>query len=189
MKSARTESHRWQREMHQLQQAFIDLKRQSSLQERFFEVARTNPRLKHNPFPLCIKMWYGYYSSICIRRLCDRDKNAVSLVRLLVEIGSARELRTVFGGKLDKAGLVRDIAAILMITKREKDFVDQAIAHTDRRRTDRLKDPTFNDVRRTVDALEPIVRRYCDLFNLHVPLDPKLPPDWDEVFAFPWAVS
>jgi hypothetical protein len=182
---------RWQHDMLELQNVFVDVKRQSALFQRFNEIGKANPQLvaawrESNPFPHGLSMWYGYYSSAAIRRFCDRDRESRSLVTLLREMAGSSVLTTIFGDSTSAAELLHDSDEVIEVTKREKHFVDRAICHTDKRGVEADKHPTFNQTFKTIGALEPLFRKYCDLFGLRAPLDPKLPPDWDEIFSFPW---
>jgi hypothetical protein len=185
---------RWQRDMLELQRSFIDVKRQSRLQQRFFEVGRNSAELmsekyRNNPFPRGISMWYGYYVSASMRRFCDRNPDSRSIVTLLSEMMDSPLTCDVFDGRVTADELASDIQAILKITAKEKHFMDRAIGHSDRRGIHPEEHPTFNETHRTIDALEPFFRKYCDLLGLRAPLDPQLPPDWDSIFSFAWAAS
>jgi len=181
---------RWQRDMLELQKSFIDVKRQSALLLRYFEIGRSNPRLleasKENPFPRGVAMWYGYYSSACIRRFGDKSPDSLSLVTMLLSMANSALLPQVFSDRVTADDLAEDVEAIRTITRREKHFVDRAICHTDRRGIDWDQYPTFNETHRTISALEPYFRKYCELFKLNGSLDPNLPPGWESIFSYPW---
>jgi hypothetical protein len=132
-------------------------------------------------------MWYGYYSLVAIRRLSDSSPDSRSFVNLLAKMADSSFLGVLFQN-VTMAAIAADRVRIIALTRREKHFVDRAICHTDRRGLSADEHPTFNELTRKIQALEPLVSKYCSMFGMRAPLSPGLPTNWDNIFTYPWVM-
>jgi hypothetical protein len=95
-----------------------------------------------------------------------------------------------FGGSvgehLDPTIPLADLAALTETAASLKAFVDERIAHSDRRPRSPL--PTFEDLDAAVDQIGELVVKYYLLFTAAglVDLVPALQTDWEAVFRQPW---
>jgi hypothetical protein len=157
---------------------------------------------------------YAAAMSAAVRRLVDRRRDTVSLVRLLEQLKAkpscvSREAykkrcsnpnlpanymdadydRLVGHGlpQPDPAVIAKEISDVKKQTERLKRFVDEHIAHTAIQQAQNL--PKFQDLDDAIAVLEIMVLRYRHLF-LGVVMPSGLLPtwqyDWKEIFRYPW---
>lgn len=93
------------------------------------------------------------------------------------------------GDHLDPTIPLGELAALTEVAASVKAFVDERIAHSDRRPTSRL--PSFADLDAAVDQIGELVIKYYLLFTAAglTDLVPVIQNDWEAVFRQPWIPS
>jgi hypothetical protein len=178
-------------------------------------ISRNDNLRKPSTFYGWMGSMYASAMSAAVRRLIDRRRDSLSLIRLLEDVKSNPSLfsREAYKARCtnpnlpddyidadydglvgngnkqpDPAVITQEIAALKEKTEILKKFVDENIAHT---RLEEAKDknlPKFQDLDDAIEFVETLVKRYLHLFR-GVGMSTLLPTwqyDWKEIFRYPW---
>ena len=129
---------------------------------------------------------FAYSTTMRVRRIVDKTKGTVSLLRLLR--GLAKHPRLLVG-KVTARELETDIQELEKATKGLKDYVDQYVAHHAQSPT---ADIPFNrEVNRVVETIGRVYRKYyCVVMGADIDLSPvDQAPNPLAIFRFPWIVD
>lgn len=184
----------------------------------FEEIIKILKFNKNIQAPALLHRWmtdnYAARISLGIRRLSDHDKRAISLYRLIKEIGdnpdaltrnwfiskypkTMRQMKLADSDfanfankgeiKVSMTKLKRDMKRLEKDTNRIRKFANKWIAHCDINRTS-LQVPTYQDVSR---ALNDVDKLFCKYFLLLTrgglnTRKPVLQYDWKEPLRHPW---
>jgi hypothetical protein len=155
-------------------------------------------------------VWYASTLATGVRRQVDARKDALSLRRLLEDLGRNRDVVTraryvvmwpepdvvaAFrsfdrfsngGDILDKSVIEADVRALITAIEPVKRHVDHAIAHT--ARAGERATPTYADLNAAIDLIGELVRKYTSFLEAKTiyQMEPIIQDDWEAVFRQPW---
>lgn len=151
-----------------------------------------NPELKdRRTVYSALGRWYGGYMAVAIRRLAaDTHKEAISLWTLLKSMKGNPLILPWLYNPVPVPEIEGDQAALEALAQRVADFVDQYIAHTQRKPVGGLAPMTLDEVHGPLDALVVMADKYMMILRATGPADDDpahaLPDDWMRVFDIPW---
>jgi hypothetical protein len=128
---------------------------------------------------------YAHSTASRIRRLVDRDSRTISLRRLIEELASYPDL---FRGKLTLQDVRDDLMTLDQTCGKVKDYVDQFVAHHDRKSTATI--PSHHELNEAIDTIVATFKRYYAVFtgaDIDVVVSYLVDPL--TIFSFPWVVS
>jgi len=126
------------------------------------EIIQRNPRLltTRSPFFEMINNAYAHATASRVRRLVDRDYRTISLRRLIECLGEQPDL---WAGKIVPAEMKEDLAQLDKTCEKVKAYVDQFVAHHDRKSS--VSVPTHRQLNEAVDVLIQLFRKYYAIIN------------------------
>jgi hypothetical protein len=98
---------------------------------------------------------FSYWTAIRVRRIVDTDHRTISLVRLLSDLVSRP---SVLDGKTTEDDVRKDILELQGETKKIKSYVDQCVAHHDRKPTADI--PLNKELTHAIEMLSGMFRKY-----------------------------
>jgi hypothetical protein len=170
-----------------------------SIWDAVIKMVKNNPKLRE----MDSDYWgfhhgnYGDAQAMAVRRQTDKDPNARSLARLLIEMSENPELITreyvaqldvdfdLAGDQLDPKVPCSDLDELSRDAKAITDYVNKRLAHDDRRNVNAAP-PEFGELHAAIDSVWKIFERYAKLAGLHVLKEPKEESDWRAIFRLAW---
>jgi hypothetical protein len=214
---ARPDRRKWTRWIDRISSEVVSSLVDREVYDQWSAVVRDNPKLDVNSRFMSF-VWSSYFDKqvLVVRRQVQRNKQSISLVRLLHEVAEYgphltreafvtsytkpefrdtwREGHRLFdtfagrGGKHVSAVRVQaDVARLVRLSRGLHYLSDKWLAHSDTRR--RLPRLGFRQLDRSLDALYATWRRYHVLVRRGpINADPKFlaGSDWQRVFDIPW---
>jgi AbiU2 len=104
---------------------------------------------------------FSYWAAIRVRRIVDADHRTISLRRLLSDLVSRP---TIFDGKTTGDEVRKDILKLEEETKKIKSYVDQYVAHHDRKPTADI--PHNNELTHAIEMLESMFHKYYGILRV-----------------------
>ena len=98
---------------------------------------------------------YAHSTATRVRRLIDRNNRTISVRRLLKDLGKYPDVLPEIIGKDE---LVRDIELLDRATSKIKGYVDQFVAHHDRKPTSEA--PIYRELNGAIDLLIQLFKKY-----------------------------
>jgi hypothetical protein len=203
---------RWRRWFDDIKNQIFAIHHRRQVYREVMAMIDANPAIQvPSAFYTWMRTVYVYDTTIAVRRLVDRDRRTVSLVRLTQEIGDHPEVMTrarfvaryrgwlrgaghrdfeqfasPSAKTIHRRGIRRDQRELVAAARRLKTFVDRHVAHNDRRPMRRL--PTYAELDDCIDLLGRLAKRYCLLLEQSALVDvvPVIQDDWKAPFHVPW---
>ena len=121
------------------------------------EVIHRNRRLLtvHSPYFDMLNDAYAHATAARVRRLVDKDKRTISLLRLLRQLVRYPDL---FNETMSTEEVVQDADDLERATSKITDYVDQFVAHHDR--TPVADAPIYRELDAVIDLLIAVFRKY-----------------------------
>lgn len=159
-------------------------------------------------------LWYASSQAAALRRLVDRRRDTISLVRLLDDLRRnpsvlSRERHVELWGddrffkaeghrnydrfsmpaspnRLHQAAVADDIAAVDTSVERVQHYVNDHVAHRAAQQTTEI--PTFAELHEAIDAVSEVVQKYASLLKAEIlaELEPVIQYDWLAPFRRAW---
>lgn len=201
--------------LEQLEHIIQDVYRLNHHRQLFREVADITQaaNLPPSAFFDAVGGWYADSQTAAIRRLVDRRRRSVSLVRLLDEIRQHPDVTSrarhvalwngdphfereghdnydrfadASGERIDRLMVQADIDELNGAAAAVERYVDENIAH--RALAPKAAVPTFAELNAAIDAIGEIVRKYASLLRavMLAELTPVIQYDWKAPFRQPW---
>jgi hypothetical protein len=177
------------------------------------EITEANEEIPPTSFFDALGAWYATTQAMAVRRQTDTGADAVSLAKLLVNMGVHPHVmnRDRFlslwgdeehwqmrgseqfdkyvgdgGDQIAKEYYEADLERFQRTAQPIKDYVDRLVAHNDQRELSRL--PTWAELNDAIDLLEEMLNKYMVLLKAtSVPsADPVHQEDWKAAFRVPW---
>lgn len=104
---------------------------------------------------------FGYWAAIRVRRIVDANPKTISLVRLLNDLASRP---SVLDGKTTEDEVRKDILALQEETKKIKSYVDQCVAHHDRKPTAAI--PLNKELTHAIEMLKSMFKKYYGILRI-----------------------
>lgn len=155
------------------------------------EVIAKNHRLlqMRSPFFDLLNSSYVQATASAIRRLTEKQNKGKTNISLRIILEELQSCSAALGGALRLKEVDEDIGLVDAIGNRIKTFVDQTVAHCDRRALESLPDenlPKFKDLREGVSGLGELFRKYYSVLE-SVDTDLKMGYRDDfNLFTFAW---
>src|ERR1022692_1293590 len=175
-------------QLRELMHEVRDLLANHDLYWKVQRVIHSNPRLlaARSRFFDLMNNDFAHSTTMRVRRIVDKTKGTVSLLRLLRGLAKHPGLLV---GKVTAGELETDIQELEKATKGLKDYVDHYVAHHAQSPT---ADIPFNrEVNRVVETIGRVYRKYyCVVMGADIDLSPvDQAPNPLAIFRFPWIVD
>jgi hypothetical protein len=177
------------------------------------DITQANKEIPPSSFFDALGAWYATTQAMGVRRQTDVGADAVSLAKVLTNMGAHPEVMTrarflslwgdedhwqrrgneqydrYAGAGADTIAAERygtDLDRFQETTRPIKDYVDRLVAHNDQRQLTRL--PTYEELNAAIDLLEEMLNKYLVLLKAtSVPsADPVHQQDWKAAFRVAW---
>lgn len=159
-------------------------------------------------------LWYASSQAAALRRLVDRRRGTISLIRLLDEIKRNpavmdRERHIGLWGddrffqaeghrnydrfvseanpdRIDADAVAADIDGVNAVVERVERYVNDHVAHRAAEQTTDI--PTFAELHEAIDVIGAVVQKYASLLKAEIlaELEPVIQYDWLAPFRRPW---
>jgi len=171
------------RELQELKGDMLELIEDHDIYWKVQRVIQSNARLltAHSSFFDMMNDGFAYAAAIRIRRIVDEDNRTVSLLRVLAELRNHPKLT-------DAHELTRDIQELRDTTARIRRYVNQYVAHRQRKATAEI--PKNRELTSAIETISSIFRKYYGVvLNTDIDLHVSHLTDPLEIFRFSWIPS
>lgn len=179
---------KWERWLETIRQQLHAVMRSRLILRQTFALIRNNPQLP--PSSLIyheLRVWYGDYAIMALRRQVKDNQKSISFVRLLRDIEANAALLSDSDGKpLRGTKVAGDIHRLATVTASCERFADKRVAHHDRGKAP--ASPSYDELDAGLDVLDELFREYYLRVTGKALLSttPSIAFNWQKVFEHAW---